>query len=65
MSKKFETTKIPSSISDIRKFYTTGKYSIYQNLPTPKIFQLDNHACVSISDIINYSLAIGIEIDLY
>ena len=65
ISKKFDTTKIPSSISDIRKFYTTGKYSIYQNLPTPKIFQLDNHACVSISDIIDYSLAIGIEIDLH
>ena len=65
ISKKFETTKIPSSISDIRKFYIKGKFSIYQNLPTPKIFQLDNHACVSISDIIDYSLAIGIEIDLY
>ena len=64
-SKKFETTKIPLSMTDIRKFYTSGKYSIYQNLPTPKTFQLDNHACISISDIIDCSLAIGIEIDLY
>ena len=47
------------------EIYTTGKYSIYQNLPTPKKFQLDNHACVSISDIIDYSLAIVIEIDLH
>ena len=65
MSKHFETTRIPTSITNIRKFYTTGKYSIYQNLPTPKIFQLNKHTYVSISDTLDYSLAIGIKIDLY
>ena len=53
------------SISDIRKFYTNGKYSIYQNLPCPKTFQMDNHACISLLDILNHSLAMGIELDLF
>jgi len=65
MTKKFDTTKIPMSIADIRKFYTNGKYSIYQNLPRPKTFQMDNHACISLLDILNHSLAMGIELDLF
>ena len=65
MTKKFETTKIPISIGDIRKFYTNGKYSIYKNLPCPKTFQIDNHACTSLIDILNHSLAMGIEINLF
>ena len=63
--KKFVSTKIPSTIGDIKKFYMSGKYSMYQNLPCPKTFQMDNHACVSITDILCHSLAIGIELNLY
>ena len=65
ITKRFDTTKVRDSIADIRKFYTTGKYSIYQNLPCQKTFEKDNHACVSISDILNHSLAMGIKIDLF
>ena len=38
---------------------------VYQNLPCPKTFEMDSHACVSISDILNHSLAMGIEIDVF
>ena len=65
VTKKFTTTKIPTSISDIRKHYTTGKFSVYQNLPTPIVKELDNHACVSIESILDHALGIGIELNLF
>ena len=61
---KFETTKIPTSFGEIKKYYTNGKYSIFQNLPCPKVIQIDNHACVRIESVLDHILAIGIELDL-
>lgn len=61
---KFESTKIPTSYGEIRKYYTTGKYSIFQNLPCPKVSQIDDHACVPIESVLDHVLAIGIELDL-
>ena len=60
----FETTKIPLSFGEIKKYYTTGKFSIFQNLPCPKVVQIDNHACVRIESVLDHVLAIGIELDL-
>ena len=65
VTKHFSSTKIPTSISDIRKHYTTGKFAIYQNLPTPKVINMDNHACVSIKSILDHALGMGIEINLF
>jgi len=61
---KFETTRIPTSFGDLKKYYTSGKYSIFQNLPCPKVIQIDNHACVRIDSVLDHVLAIGIELDL-
>ena len=61
---KFVTTKIPTSFGEIKKYYINGKYSIFQNLPCPKVIQIDNHACVRIDSVLDHVLAIGIELDL-
>ena len=61
---KFVTTKIPTSFGEIKKYYTNGKYSIFQNLPCPTVVQIDNHACVRIDSVLDHVLAIGIELDL-
>ena len=61
--KSFLCTRPPLSYNDIKNFYTESNTSIYNNLPSPKVFELDNHACVSIEDIINHTLAFGIEMD--
>ena len=65
VTKNFSSTKVPTSLSDIRKHYTTGKFSVYQNLPTPKVEQLDNHAWVSIESTLDHALGIGIELNLF
>ena len=38
---------------------------MYQNLPTPKVEQLDNHEYVSIKSILDHALGIGIELNLF
>ena len=43
---------------------SSAKYSIFQNLPCPKVIQIDNHACVRIESALDHVLAIGIELDL-
>ena len=56
MSTKFDTTRPPTTHKDLQKFYLTGRHSIYQNIPCPIVLEFDNHACVSIKEIIKYSL---------
>ena len=38
----------------------TSKHSIYNNIPTPKVCSYDNHACVTIEEIIENVLALGL-----
>ena len=59
----FSMTRPPLSYNDITKFYTTSQHSIYKNIPSPSVFELDNHACVSIECIINHMFSFGIELN--
>lgn len=61
---KLESTRIPRSMKDMNNFYMKSKYSIYKNIPIPKIIPFDNHACVSIEDLINNVLCIGLPIQM-
>ena len=56
----FQSTRIPKSVQDINHFYMTSKHSIYKNIPTPKVCSYDNHACVTIEEIIENVLALGL-----
>ena len=56
LSLNFETTRPPNSFQDLRKFYLSGKYSIYQNMPVPIVKSFENHAYVSVMDIISFAL---------
>ena len=60
----FITTRLPISLNDIKRFYTTNKSSIINNIPCPKVFELDNHACVSLGSVINHTLALGADFDM-
>ena len=61
---KFESTRIPRSMKDMNDFYMKSKFSIYKNIPVPKIISFDNHAYVSIEDLINNVLCIGLPIKM-
>ena len=59
----FTSTRPPMSFNDINKFYISSQSSIFKNIPSPNIFEFDNHACVSIESIINHMLAFGVELN--
>ena len=61
---QFHTTRIPRSVKDLNTFYMKSKHSIYKNIPSPSIKAYDNHACVSIEDLINNILCIGLPIQI-
>ena len=61
---KFKSTRIPTSIQDVRRFYTKNKYSVYNNIPSPIVIDKDNHACVSLTSVIDHVLAHGTVCDL-
>ena len=48
---------------DVNRIYMTGIHSIYQNIPHPKIFTYDGHACVHICDVIEHMVDHGITFD--
>ena len=59
----FHNTRPTMSYNDITKYYTNSQFSIYKNIPSPNVFMLDDHACVSIESIINHMLAFGIKLN--
>ena len=59
----FQCSRPPLDIYDINMFYFSRKTSLYKNIPCPKVFCRNNHACVSIKDIITHVFAFGLEID--
>ena len=59
----FDSTRPPMSYNDINKLYMSSKFSIYNNIPSPTVFEIDNHACVSIENIINLILSFGVELN--
>ena len=59
----FTMSRIPVSSIDVDRFYLKRSTSIAQNLPIPKIIELDDHACVSIKEVIYHVLYFSIPID--
>ena len=55
----FKHTRPPHSFSDINQFYTKGKHSIFNALPSPKILTTAHHAYVTLTSVIDYFLAYG------
>ena len=51
---------LPQAEKDLRRQYEDGKNSIYQNLPRPTIHTCEDHAYVSIIDVISIMLGYGI-----
>lgn len=42
--------KFPRSCAEARNLIIDGHHSILKNFPTPKVFVIDNHACVSLKE---------------
>ena len=57
-------TRIPRTTKDVNLFYLKSRYSIYKNIPTPKVNAYYDHACVSLEDILDNVLAFGSPISL-
>ena len=50
----FNYTRAAHSLSDINKFYTTGKYSIFNVLSSPTMHTTAHHAYVTLTSVIDY-----------
>ena len=59
----FATSRLPTTISDINKIYMKGVNSITSNIPHPQVFCKDDHACVSLRDVIAHQVAHGMDLD--
>ena len=59
----FEITRLPTTMCDARRIYMSGKNSILNNIPHPEVFVRDNHACVSLKDVIAHQICHGMDLD--
>ena len=56
-------SRVPVSSKDIDRFYLKRSTSIARNIPIPSIIEFDDHACVSITEVIHHVLYFAIPID--
>jgi hypothetical protein len=45
-------TRYPTDTNDVRRILIDGKHSIMKNFPAPKVFEINNHACVGLKETI-------------
>ncbi len=45
-------TKFPREMKEVKRFFTNGAHSIMKNFPIPEVFNINNHACVSLQETI-------------
>ena len=57
------TVNTPNSMKEIRSLYLEGKYSIFGNLPIPKVENLQNHAYVPLRACIEDMLGHGVPME--
>ena len=43
--------QFPTTTPEMRSFVLDGRYSILKNFPSPKVFEIENHACVSLKEV--------------
>ena len=52
----------PTDYNTIQKNYTEGVNSVLQNLPSPQVKELDGFAYISVEQVVNHILAIGMDL---
>ena len=55
--------KLPLADRDAKSFCLTGRFSMLRNFACPNVFMYDNHACVSLRDLLDHKLADGTSFD--
>ena len=56
---KFSSTRLPTTMSDINKFYILKSTSIRKLLPYPKPIELNHHVIVTLKDVLSHMFAYG------
>ena len=51
-------SRIPVSLKEVDRYYLKRSTSIVQNVPIPNIIELDDHACVSIKEIVQHPTSV-------
>lgn len=59
-----DTSNTPKTYRDARRMVIDGKFSTMANFPAPKVFEINDHACVSIKETILILAGHGEEFDL-
>ena len=54
-------TRIPTSVNEMKTMVTKGAHSILKNFPAPRVFEIGNHACVSMKEVIRIMAGFGAE----
>ena len=61
--KKFDTTRLPTSMAEINKFYISKSTSIRKSLPYPTPKEIENHVYVSLNDVLSHLFAYGTKLN--
>ena len=56
-------TRFPKTYQELRTMITKGENSILKNFPSPWVFDIANHACVSLKEVIRIYAALGADFD--
>ena len=62
---KFESSKIPTSLADVNKFYLNKSTSIRKSLPYPQANEMKYHAVINLKDVISHIFAYGTRLEGY
>ena len=54
-------TRFPTDMKETRSTVTEGTHSIMKNFPVPKVFDIQNHACVSLLEVVRLMAGHGAE----
>ena len=53
--------EIPVDRDGANRLCLRDKFSVFANVPSSRVFEIDNHACISLSDVLDMKFAQGIE----
>ncbi len=63
-SEKIEVnTWIPTDISEAQAMCLDGRHSVFLNLPGIKDYNMNDHAVLSISNVVNHILGLGVPVE--
>ena len=62
---QFEFTSLPTSLSDLNKYYLNKSTSIRKSLPHPHADEIKHHAVINLKDVLSHIFAYGTKLEGY